>query len=183
MVSAGIFISLNQPQNNLKSVLTQEKRDPNPSATLKEYTDPVGFSFNYPDNISIQSNEIIDANTYADLQLFSKEVNGNLSLQINDSKYTTIDDWLKVYKILKQPSREVKLGNLKAFEVKTNDRLYLGALDQGIFFTIEVPLLEEDFWMKVYSKVLADFSFTTAENTSHVAGSSDISFEGEEVVE
>lgn len=157
-----------------------------PSETAITYTDPTGFSFNYPDNLTLAKNDQIDANTYADIQLTAKGVNGSLSLKIVDSKFKSLDDWLKANQTVAKNSTEVKLGNLKAQEVKISDRLLLGALDQGILFTIEMPLIEEQFWMKVYNKILADFTFTPPDNAG-AGGSSvssgDVSFEGEEVVE
>lgn len=178
-------ISLSSPQANLSS----EQKQISPSETLKEYSDPGGFSFNYPDNLSIVNNEIEDENTYADLQLFSKDVSGNLTLKITDSKYKTLDEWLNLNQAAaKEPSKEVNLGNLKAMEVKTADRLLLGALDQDILFSIEMPRIEEEFWMKVYNQVLTSYSFVSPGQSNSTAGSvstssEDVSFEGEEVVE
>ena len=69
-------------------------------------------------------------------------------------------------------------------EIITADRLLLGVLDKNIFFTIEMPLLEKDFWQQVYNNVLTTFSFTTPENVNQTESSpEDISFEGEEVIE
>ncbi len=158
-----------------------ETKEIQPSETLKEYTDPSGFALSYPDNLSLVKNDITDESTYADIQLTSKEVNGSLNLKISDSKFAELDDWLK---LSKGTSKEVKLGSLKGMEVVTQDRLLLGVLDKGVFFNIEMPLIEKDFWMKVYNKVLASFSFASPENASSTgASASDITFEGEEVVE
>lgn len=168
----------------------QEAVQIKPSETLIEYNDPSGFSFSYPDNLSLVKNEVVDTDTYADIQLTDKAVNGSLSLKISDSKFTSLDEWVKLNKNASKDSpKEIKLGNLKALEIKTNDRLYLGALDLGVLFTIEMPLIENDFWMKVYNKVLSDFSFAPQSNESVTtqggtnASSDDIAFEGEEVIE
>lgn len=158
----------------------QTVKNAQPSETLKDYTDPSGFTLSYPDNLSLVKIDIADESTYADIQLTSKEVSGSLNLKISDSKFSTIDDWLKLNK---GTSKEVKLGNLKGTEITTGDRLLLGSLDKGIFFTIEMPLLEKDFWMKVYNKVLASFSFNSPENVSANTSNSDVAFEGEEVIE
>lgn len=161
------------------SILTKEVK---PSETFIEYSDPSGFSFSYPDNLSLTKNDV-DERAYADLLLSSKEVNGSLNLKISDSKFKTLDEWAKLNKGV---TKEVKLGNLEALEIKTSDRLLLGALDQEIFFSIEIPLIEEDFWMKVYSKLLSDFSFVTPDtgvSEGSTTSSEDIIFAGEEVVE
>lgn len=167
--------------------LSGSNKSTNPSETFIEYADPTGFSFSYPDNLSLEKQEVEDEKTYATLQLSSKEVSGSLSLKITDSNIKTLDEWAKKNAPTGTP-KEVKLGSLKALEVKTSDRLFLGALDQGILFTIEMPLIEEGFWGKVYSKILADFSFATptqetTDQGATVSSSSDIVFEGEEVIE
>ncbi len=155
-----------------------------PSETFINYADPAGFSFSYPDNLSITKQDIGN-NTYADLQLSSKDVSGSLSLKISDSKFKSIDEWLNLNKAAaKEPAQEAKLGNLKAMELKTPDRIFAGALDQGILFTVEMPRIEEDFWMKVYSKFLNSFSFVTPTLQGNTGTSSeDVTFEGEEVVD
>lgn len=156
-----------------------------PSETNIEYTDESGFSFSYPDNLSITKAEIEDPNTYADLQLYSKEISGSLNLKIADSKLKSLDDWLRANKISSaSASAQKKLGNLKALEIKTPDRLMLGSLDQGVLFTIEMPLIEQDFWDKVYERVLSNFTFVQPDLSNAAPDSySDVVFEGEEVVE
>lgn len=172
------------PQLNPPAVVKEIQ----PSNTFIDYTDPVGFSFSYPDNLSISKAETENPDTYADLQLFSKDKSGSLTIKITDSKITSLDDWLKANKIpsVNTPI-EKKLGNLKALEVKTTDRLLLGALDQGVLFTIELPLIEQNFWIKVYNRLLSDFAFASpvANNSQGISNSSseDITFEAEEVVE
>ncbi len=184
------MLLINRPKNPLISPLNDQKETTakiQPSQTFKEYSDPSGFSFSYPDNLSLENKEIEDDSVYADIQLFSTGVSGSLNLKISDSKLKSIEEWVKSNSFGETP-KEVKLGSLKAFELRLKDRLLLGALDQGVLFTIEMPLVEENFWMEVYEKILADFSFTAPgqESTASQGGSSssnDVIFEGEEVVE
>lgn len=180
LIVAGALFFSKGSKNQLSSPLINQPKEIIPSETLIEYTDPAGFAFVYPDNLSLKKNEEIDDSTYASLQLSSKDVSGSLNLEISDSKFVSIDDWLKLNQGSK---REVKLGNLKALEVKLTDRLLLGALDQGVLFTIEMPLVEEDFWMKVYNQILTEFSFAPPSKENVGTSSDDVIFEGEEVVE
>lgn len=157
-----------------------------PSETLKEYSDPSGFSFNYPDNLDLLNNEATDSATYADVNLSVKNKEGTLHLKIADSKYKTIKDWAASDKgATLEATNSSKLGDLTAMELKSADKLILGAIDQGILFTVEIPN-KDDFWQKVYKKVIADFSFAPQETDAGQSGSSssdDVSFEGEEVIE
>lgn len=179
LLLAIVWVLFLRPQNKPLSspysaqVTTKQLK---PSETLKEYSDPSGFSFSYPDNLSLTKNQTDDETIYADLQLSVDGVNGSLNLKIADSKFKSIDEWLALNQ---GESEQVKLGNLAAFEVKTNDRLLLGALDQGVLFTIEMPRIDEDFWMPVYKIVLESFSFTLPQVES---SSDEVIFEGEEVV-
>lgn len=181
------FIRPKGPLSNPQSSLIKLPKVAEPSQTLIEYTDPAGFEFSYPDNLSLEKAEIEDTKTYADLQLFSKDVDGSLTLKITDSEFNTLDEWLNSKKTASSSTpKENNLGSLKAMEIKTSDRLLLGALDQGILFTVELPLIEEEFWIKVYRKLLTDFTFVSPKrgNPQGAATSSeDIIFEGEEVVE
>ncbi len=173
-------IGRKNPTSGSTTSQLNETKEIKPSETLKEYTDPSGFTLSYPDNLSLTKKDITDESTYADIQLTSKEVSGSLNLKISDSKFTTLEDWLKLNR---GTPKEVQLGSLKGMEVITQDRLLLGALDNGVFFNIEMPLVEKDFWMKVYNKVLTNFSFVSPETANSTgASTSDVTFEGEEVV-
>lgn len=155
-----------------------------PSETFIKYDDPAGFAFEYPDNLSIEKNE--EDSSYADILLSSKTVSGSLALKITDSKFKTLEDWVKSNKVDLNLAKDVNLGTLKAKEIQVADRLYLGALDQGILFTVEMPLIENDFWKPVYEKLLSGFSFVSPESLSSQNNAytpDDVIFEGEEAVE
>ncbi len=181
-----------RPENSIQNPLASlQPKEIKPSETFIDYTDPSGFSFSYPDNLSIlnvKAQSEVDSNAYADLQLFSKDKNGSLIIRIEDSELASLNDWLKANNIPSSTTPvEKKLGGLEALEVKTGDRLMLASLDQGVLFTIESPLIEQDFWSKVYDKVLKDFTFASpvADNAEGGSSSSsdEVTFEGEEVVE
>lgn len=185
-----LLLFRNQQKSTLTNpqILKQEgiKQQLVPSQTLTEYSDPSGFKFSYPDNLSIDKNETEDPNSYADLQLSSKEVSGSIILRIVDTKLKTIDEWVKLNKSSDATLNNIKLGNLEAVEISLKDRLLLGALDQGVLFTLEIPRVEEVFWMEVYNKILSDFSFEQPSNEnsqSNTTSQGEIIFEGEEVVE
>lgn len=196
ILGAVVFFFINHPNTPQKELKAPEaKKEVTPSKTFIDYSDPAGFSFSYPDNLSLSNKTssdtevVIDPDTYADLQLFSKDKSGSLNLTIANSKYKTIAEWQKGNEIPESiPATEKKLGTLNAYEFKTKDRLMLASLDQGILFTIDMPLIEEPFWNEVYNKVTTDFAFSAPEaaTTQTAAASStgeEVLFEGEEVVE
>lgn len=153
-----------------------------PSKTLKNYTDPSGFSFNYPDNLSLVSIEATSSSVYADISLTAKGIDGGLNLKIVDSKFKTLENWIKT--VSAQTPTEAKLGDLKALELLANDKLLLGALDSGVLFTVETSFGDKkDFWNEVKGIVTADFSFASSQETAKSYSDEGVVFEGEEVVE
>lgn len=182
-IVVAVMIFFNPKKSYLSSpIVKQQPADLQiqPSETLKEYQDPSGFTFSYPDNLSLVKNEVADE-TYADINLTAKGLIGNLVLKISDTNFASLDEWIKVNKSASSETpKEVQLGTLKALEMKTKDRLLLGALDQGVLFTIGIPLEKEDFWMKVLNIILADFSFAPPTQGSTTE---EVTFEGEEIVE
>jgi len=147
-----------------------------PSATLKQYSDPAGFSFSYPDDLSLSVSDNIDTSTYADITLTSKKTNGTIRVIAIDTKFASVGDWLKSTNAIS--SKEVTLAGFKASEVKKEDGLLLTAVDSGVLFTLESSFAGQDqFWINVYNNILSSFSFNSTQ------GVSDVVFEGEETVE
>lgn len=167
-----------------------------PSKSLITHSNPAGFSFSYPDNLSLVNNEPKTDRTYADIDITAKGFTKGLKIEISDSSFKLLDDWVKANeqvlsnrnKTDQSTQKETKLGTLKAIEIISKERVLLGALDQGVLFTIDVPLLEKkEFWTEVYNKILENFTFVATTKaatgtTSTVSSSSDVIFEAEEAV-
>ncbi len=182
LVVGVILVLLNPKKSLLSTPQTKQetKTQISPSQTLKSYSDPSGFTFSYPDNLSLVNNDPKDNSIYADIQLTAKGVEGSLAIKIVDSKVNSLDDWVKTTKSTQAP-KEVKLGILKALEITSEDKLLLGSIDQGVLFTMEIP--KKDFWMTVHDQVLADFSFAPPPVSLGSGSSDSVVFEGEEVAE
>lgn len=181
----------NSKSSSLEISKPQKVVQNTPSITLKTYSDPSGFSFSYPDNLSVVKNETTDDSTYADIQLTAKGVSGNISLKIVDSKLLSLNDWVSAnVKEFPERPKDTKLGNLSAVEIKNSNKLWLAALDKGVLFTMEVPFENnQEYWTHAYNIVTANFSFvspsqqSTASDTGSSASDNGITFEGEETVE
>lgn len=162
-----------------------------PSTTLKEYSDPSGFSFQYPQDVSFEKKENNDSTVYADLAFSAKDIKGSMVVFINDTSLKTIDEWSEKIPpgINPENGKDAELAELKAKEIQDERSIMLAAVDQGVLFTINVTFDgEKDFWTEVYKTLAASFSFTKAEGSSVTSSSSDstsedVIFEGEEVIE
>lgn len=186
---AGGFFIFSQRQNISSPLPLENKQSQEailPSATLKQYSDPAGFTISYPDDLSLSVNDSINNSTYADITLTSKKTSGTVKIIAADTKFASVGDWLKDTKNIS--SKEVSLANLKAVEVVKEDGLLLAAVDSGVLFTLEASFAgQEQFWINVYNNILSSFSFNSTQGADGPAqtvdNSSDVVFEGEEVVE
>ncbi len=157
-----------------------------PSKKLKTYKDSAGFTFQHPDNITIDVKENTDSNTYSDLDLRSKVTAGNISIKVTDTKLKTTNDWVQSNKV--PQSKDSQLGNLSAKEIQVKGGYMIGAVDQGILFQIAVYFNSKDeFWQKSVDIITSTFNFTNqASSTPHSstdAGGDEVILEAEEVVE
>lgn len=193
ILGAAFFFLSQQPKSQESPVLSPVSDQTTsakklPSSTLKEYADPSGFSFNYPDDLSLTKNEAAGSGTYADLKLTSKEVDGDLNLKVQDTKLASVDAWFKESGQTGEV-KDVQWGTLNAKAAEDKDKATVVAVDQGILFTMEVNFSgQKDFWQKVSDQILSSFSFSSESSpgTSPQTGGSseeDVTFEGEEVVE
>lgn len=171
------------------SVVPEDNEESSPSTTLNKYRDSAGFFFEYPENVKIEKKESKDTTTYASLSLSSSQVSGSISFDVSDTKFRSIDEWVKASG-KESKAKGVKLGELSGKEIDTEEKIMTAALDKGILFSIEVTSEnDKDFWQNVYTTFLSTFAFSTPEapqtgsTNGSVTGETDIIFEGEEVIE
>lgn len=186
------YVVMNQslPKSSQITTLPDEKKEL--SKTVKDYTDPSGFTFNYADNLSLEKKESTDSATYATIVLTENDMSGNITISVTDTKIKTTDDWLTQNKYASNAATitQKQLGGLSATEVKTKEKIILIAIDKGILFSVEILFSgDETFWAEAYATVVKSFTFvqppaeTSAGSTSDVAsGGDDVSIE-EDIVE
>lgn len=154
----------------------------------QKYNDPAGFTFNYPDSITIMPKKIIDDTIYSSLEVNSATPPGKITIQAVASNLLSLDD---------EPPRKtkvaaVKFADLSAKQYTEKGNLITLALDKGVLFTITVTATAPEnmsFWRKVNNQILSSFAFTIPSTTAVESNSTastteeDVSFEGEEVIE
>jgi hypothetical protein len=161
-----------------------------PSAKTKEYLDASGFSFSYPDDLTIEKKDEPDKTTYSLLELQSDDISGLISIHVADSTSASVDAILKKNKDLTGTSvKKVRLAGLDARQYTLNDQMITLALDTGVLFTLTAHMQEnKPYWQQAYSKIIESFAFTpTPVGDTSVApdsgGEEEVIFEGEEIVE
>jgi len=146
-------------------------------AQLKTYTNPSGFSFQYPKSLLLTEKKINDQSIYAWVELTDPQKKGSISIKLERSDLAKIDDWVGAGKM-----KKVKLADLEGREFASGNKITTLALDQGgilISITNDLSLL-------AYQQIVSSFIFIqppqTTTNTSENGGG-DIIFEGEEVIQ
>lgn len=160
---------------------------------LKEYTDPSGFKFSYPQNLKITSDKITDSKIYSQLTLNFNNSKGSIKVKVVETLSISLDPLLKTFKSSTDSStiKNSKLADLQAKEITTDNKIVILALDQNTLFTIETDLQDnKKLWTDAYQKLLSSFSFVAptqsvseASSSDYSESSGDIIDEGEEVVE
>lgn len=192
-VVSGIFIVSSRKEQEI-SPLGEKITSPTTtkraeSVSLKEYKDPAGFVFQYPDNVKVESNTPSDQSIFSSLNLTSNKYKGNIQIEVASSDLKSLDDWFRKNKV-SQSSKDIvriKLADLDASSFEQNGKLITLAVDVGTLFTFTVDFQKsKDFWLDVNKTILSSLAFqppaTSVENTSESA-EGDVIFEGEEVVE
>jgi len=161
-----------------------------PSKNYLVYQDAAGFSFEYPDNVTISEKDIDETVGYAKLELNSADVVGGIKIAVVDSKLSKAADWFENnnVEIADFKINKKELADLEAVEGRNDKKILLIALDKKVLFVFEVDLDKDGFWQKVYDQLSATFQFALPEKESPPAaagsdGSSGIIFEGEEIIE
>jgi len=161
------------------------------SLKFKEYLDPSGYKFQYPEELFVATKEATDKNVYSSLDISSAKKTGNLLITIKNSDLQTIDSWLKTNNITADPAKvkKLNLADLDAYQFSTDGKIKTVALDQGALISIVVnPKQDKDFWEKVNQKLISSFAFIAPktsngqENITTSENNDDIILE-EEVVE
>jgi len=174
---------------------TQQEQTTNGDQTvpsdLKTYSDPSGFKFNYPVDLTVNSKKETDQSIYSSLEITSSKKQGDISIKIIETSITKIDDWFKQKKIKTSDLKTVKLADLEAKQAQINGELITAAIDQGALIVITANYqMDKDFWLKANEKVIGSFAFvnpassqTSDTSDSSSGGGDDVIFEGEEIVE
>lgn len=176
IIVAGAFLivrkddSSSVPQPQIKTA--EEKV---PSKTTKTYTEEAGFSFNYPDDLTVAKKESTNSAVYSSLEIISKEVAGSMTFLIEDTKFKSVDELIKK----NIATKEAMLGSLKAIETTYGNKTTLLAVDQGILFRADLDrATNKSYWDSIYQTFLSGFSFANTQSSSV----SEDSYGGEEVV-
>lgn len=184
-VFGGLYFSLQNQKTTsalpTPQAVSPQEATPVPSTT---YKDDSGFSFVYPQTITIAKQEIKDSTTYSDLKLSSPGLLQSMGVKVTDTKLTSPDQWISQNKsTLTSPVvKDITFGGIAAKEIRTSDKIIIVAIDQGVLFVLDAPKAQES----VYNTIASSFTFApqaSAQTSSPVSSDSQDDSVVEEVVE
>lgn len=154
------------------------------------WNDPAGFSFEYPNGVSID-NHPEDKVNYANLDLTVKGIDGKILVLVSDTNEKTIDNWVKKDKRsqLTGGSVPITLGGKPARKLTFADdgTILIAAIDEEVLFTLELSANKAEIVEKIFNQIISSFKFVyptsvPAQSTGGNQTSGDV-IEEEEIVE
>lgn len=194
-VSIVVFIGVRflTARNNQKITSPLAKQNITPAKTsstdnLKEYTDSSGFKFSYPKELTLESVDKKDPAYYSSILLKSDDVDGSITIDVTSTKYKSLDEWMKKNETLLKNTKDIKLADLKAKDIKYDGKHIILAVDVGTLFTITSNYSQknEKYWTNATDTITSAFAFQQPETSSDSTpqtSEQDVVLEGEEVVE
>ena len=185
LVSGIVFTLLTQkPKNPASNSLLYPTKTTSSRVQLKTYFNDSGFSFKYPESLTLSEKEIDDESIYAWVELTNPQNKDVILIKLEDSDLKKIDDWFTASnkKDIKGEIKKVKLADLEGRQFTTKEsQLTTLALDEG-----SVLISISGNPSSVHLQIVSSFIFTqSAQTTTDTSNTSeeDIIFEGEEVIE
>lgn len=162
--------SQKKPQNTSDVSVT-----PAPKEELLLWDDPAGFSFQYPKGLTVDKHDE-DTENYAHVELTNTDHKGKIIIWGKDTTATTIADWLKAEKSLKNAiSVDTTLGGNEAKKIIVKEpkaKQITATLDEDILVMVETELEDQEFWQSVNDTIIGSLTFSTSSTTNSADGAS-----------
>lgn len=189
---------LRTPKTPMTAPVSPGATVPSPSQSALEadatYEDKSGFSFKYPQDLTI-ADETPAAGSYYSL-LTLKRGSEQMKLSIKDTGASSIESWLaKESDAPRAPVLvgSITFGDLDAKQYSANGKLYTIAVSDGVAYSL-IGIKDAGYWEKVQRHLLATLVFapptatSSAGSTSQSFGSTatdtgDVIYEPEEIVQ
>ena len=121
-----------------------------------------GFSFQYPDNMTLKETELENPAVYASVELDAAS-GETISLRIYDDRFADTDEWLNVFEA---NNVIVDMSNVlwadipaKSFATGTPQKLYTVAIDEGVVYRLGSPI-SSSFLREPHEHLISSFQFT-----------------------
>lgn len=176
---------------------TEQQAAPTPAAErpqLLTWNDPNGFTFQYPEGLSINKHDE-DKENYAHLEFTHPDHPGKLIVWGKDPAkgVSDLSTWVKNEKRFTGANvLDTELGSKAGKKVMiegVNRMLIVGTVYDGIVWTVEATLEEAPFWTDVHTGVADSFKFIPVKEPGSTATAEsapavdDVAVDEEEIIE
>ena len=122
-----------------------------------------GFSFEYPDNLTLKETELDNPAVYASIEL-SAPSDEMINLRVYDDQFADLDEWLNNFEA---ENVVVDMTNVlwadlsaKSFEAGTPRKLFTVAVESGIVYRLESPV-GSSFIKSAHEHLVSSFKFAS----------------------
>lgn len=129
--------------------------------TLLTWRDPNGFTFQYPDGLTIDSHEE-DQENYAHIEFRHPDYPGSVFVWAKDTTAKDVSAWAKTEKRFQNANiLDTTFANTpgKKVLIDSPKQIVVGTISDEIIWTVEAELGDSDYWTKVYETIADSFRF------------------------
>ncbi len=159
---------------------------PTPAPPFLTWNDPNGFSFQYPEGLTINKHDE-DKENYAHIEFTHPDHPGKIIVWGKDvpTNVTDVASWVKSdTRFLGASTLDTEMGGQPAKKVMVTGSpqiLVVGAVYDRIIWSVEGTLEEPEYWTAIFTSITNSFIFATAK--SDVTTPDNAPVDEEEVVE
>lgn len=171
---SGFFLWKTKYSKPLVSTTDQQSNtDSTPAQSLTVWEDPAGFSFSYPQGLTIDTHPE-DQENYAHLEFTSPEHSGKILIWAKDlPSAATIDAWVKANKAYAgatvMDSTLAGAGAKKILLAGPPQSRHVVSYADDLLFIVEVTLEDAAFWSPIADGIIDSFKIIPLEEESAAA--------------
>ena len=188
LIFSGVIVWRFKKGSSLINPATGPSVDSSSAIKLDFWEDAAGFSFSYPEDISIDPHEE-DEENYAHLELTLPGYEGRIVILVQETDYADIEVWQEEVEAEAQVL-DTELGERPAKKVIYSDpqKMVTAVIDVDALVLVEMMPDEKGYWNEVYNQLLKSFVFIPLEGEEEAVSApaqsgANIIEEAEEVIE
>lgn len=157
---------------------------PTPLVKLLTWDDPAGFTFTYPEGLTVNKHDEDDQN-YAHVELTNKDHPGSLVVWAKDTLAADVVAWVRTEReFAGATTLDTTLGNQPAKKIVfPPNKLIIGTIYDELLFTIDATLTDKTYWTQIADDIATNFTFKPAQTAAGGAVSGDSAVDEEEVLQ
>lgn len=178
-IASGLYV-WRVKRNAIKTTQAQLPATPLPTPVpLLTWNDPNGFSFQYPDGLTVNKHDE-DKENYAHIEFTQPNHPGKLIVWGKDpvNGVTDAGSWVKRdTRFVGANILDTEMGGQPAKKVMVAGSpqiLVVGTVYDNIVWSAEATLEEPEYWTTIFTSITNSFTFVTAKSDGTAAGSTSL---------